>query len=151
MSNNQQTVEEAINALGIAFRNLSEAINLSIKKNVVSENRIQLLKTTSENNLLLSKDILKIVSETLDMSIDIMISKNRTQHIVDARAIYFYLVKKVLKVEISFSDLGMILKRDHATVIYSVNKAEDLIFSDKAFEAKVNKCINAYNLVFTDK
>lgn len=149
MSDNTKTVTEAMDDLDVAFRNLAEAVKHSVYTHIISEKRLMLLKTASESSLVKSQEVLTLVSETLDVSKDLLLDKNRTRHVVDARNIYCYLVKKVAKIEISLSDLGKILNKDHATVLHACRKTEDLIFSDKDFEIKLNKCIEAYNRVFT--
>ncbi len=147
--NNTKTIAEALDALDIAFRKLSEVIKQTVNNYVSTEKRLMLLKTTSENSLVKSQEVLTLVSETLDVSKDLLLCKNRTRHVVDARNIYCFLVKKVAKIEISFVDLGKILNKDHATVLHACRKTEDLVFADKEFEIKLKKCIEAYNRVFT--
>lgn len=152
MSNNSpQTIAQAFEQLDIAFMNLSEAIKIGVSKYVASEQRVMLLKTTSQSNLMLSREVLTLVSETLDIPIEQLIGKNRTQYVVDARSIYFYIVRKVAKIDISLTDLGNLMNKSHATVLHACQHVSDLMLTEKAFEAKVNKCIDAYNLVFTTK
>ena len=62
---------------------------------------------------------------------DQIINRNNSQQITEARQIYCYLAKK--HTEYSLVYIGKFIKREHATVIYSIRTAENLLEKDKIF------------------
>lgn len=67
----------------------------------------------------------------LDLSL-----KNRTRPYVEARAIYYTLIKS--KVKSSLYDIGRGVNRNHATVIHGLKLCEILIETDKKFRNDYN-------------
>lgn len=76
-------------------------------------------------------------------------SPKRQREIVNARQLFCYFTRK--RTELSFSEIGDIINRDHATVIHSVKEIKNLLTYDREFkeivpeiEAKIEKYERLY-------
>lgn len=89
------------------------------------------------------KSILSDVSSKTGISIDALKSKSRFRQIVDARCIYFRRAKEITK--LSYASIGFEVNRDHATVIFGLNKAytirEVIELYNRIFHPELNKPI----------
>jgi len=81
-------------------------------------------------------DVVKIVEEAFDVSIDQIKSKARYAHIRIPRQVLAFLL---IKYGLTTSKAGFIINRDHATVIHSVKVVEDTIDTDKDFKKLIEK------------
>lgn len=152
MSSNDPTINEAMNQVEIALKNLANAIiEKTICKNLVMKYRVNILGTMQKGELQMCREILKIVSNTLDVNIELFSERNKKQYIVDARHIYFYMIKKILLIEISYAELGKIINRDHASVMHSCAIAKNLTETDFDFRAKLDSCVEAYHEIINSK
>lgn len=89
--------------------------------------------------------LFKIISKETELSREEIISKIRKPDYADARRIFAVIIKSNFKV--SLRDVGEILGgRDHATIISSIKKHEELYDSNKKYIEKYNK-INSKFLV----
>lgn len=89
--------------------------------------------------------LFKIISKETELSREDIISKTRKPDYADARRIFAVIIKSNFKV--SLRDIGEILGgRDHATIISSIKKHEELYDSNKKYIEKYNK-INSKFLV----
>lgn len=96
--------------------------------------------TNKEKNLLFS-----IISKETGLSKEDVISKSRKPDYADARRIFAVIIKSNFKV--SLRDIGDILGgRDHATIISSIKKHDELYESNKKYIEKFNN-INSKFLV----
>lgn len=66
-------------------------------------------------------------------------TKSKEHHLADARRIYCYLARKLTTY--SYREIGEVINRDYSTVIYLINKTEELIEFDKDFEQLFNRCL----------
>ena len=80
--------------------------------------------------------ILQIVSSYMDISISEMKGRTRMRKAVEARQAFFYIYYNLIP--ITYRELGYILNRDHATVIYSIKTVENIIsvYQDKNTDIK---------------
>ena len=67
--------------------------------------------------------------------------KNQSLTRVDARAVYFYLQRKYTRQ--SFREIGVPFKKDHTTVLHSINKADHyrkqlFVKADKLYTKIIN-------------
>lgn len=69
-----------------------------------------------------SRDIISIVSLITDVSIHDMESHRKTANIVMARRLFHFLTKEMT--QLSYPQIGKIVKQDHTTVIHNVTVAE---------------------------
>jgi len=88
----------------------------------------------------LSDNVLSAVSHVVRLPVNDILKKSRYDDIVEARFIYFWIVRK--KYMFSFHLIGRFVNKDHATVLYGVNKAEEWMVTRKGFKERVAKCIN---------
>lgn len=86
--------------------------------------------------------ISKIVAEKHGKSREFIFFDTRVRQIADLRAIFFYFAKTYTR--LSLADIGKYSKRmgrnkahDHATVLYNVNKVEEMMSVDKEFKKRV--------------
>ena len=82
-------------------------------------------------NLLI--DICKVTG----ISVDGVLKKNRSGEFVIARQLYCYYARLM---GFGLAEIGMIINRDHSTVLYSINKVNELI------QVKDKKMMNYINL-----
>lgn len=96
----------------------------------------------------LLKSIIDLVCSDFDITIDQIRSRNRKQHLSDARKLIAYLM---IQKSPSMSDtiIGEAINRDRTTALHCHRAAADLIFKNKAFidrytriEAKLQQIIN---------
>lgn len=81
------------------------------------------------------KQISHIVALHFNLTIVDILGKSRRRELVDARSIIMYFAFK--KTKLSLSAIGRFFNKNHSTVIYSRNNAENLMFSDKEFNKNV--------------
>lgn len=122
-------------------------IEFSNQKNISLETALSAFKnqvTFSDAKELSISKIKKVVADYYGLTKQQLASKNRTKSISNARQIAIYLCRKHL--DISFVKIGQEFgKRDHSTIISSVEKVEKSIRDDAFFaqavaeiEAKLN-------------
>ena len=80
---------------------------------------LKIVKTYEKQDAKTLNSILHIVSERQNISINDMRSKKRNREIVVARQLYCHFAKE--KTNHSLFDIGFEIRRDHATVLYSIN------------------------------
>jgi len=92
-------------------------------------------------------DILRIVCEESDVTINEITSKQRFSRIVDSRQIFSYIMR--YKFGYTYSQTGSILDRDHATIIHSCKVHQDKFKFDRGYEEltlriydEINRVIN---------
>ena len=77
--------------------------------------------------------IQKVVSEYFQLDIDILQSKTRKRHVVQARQLAMFFAKKFTKN--SLANIGsQIGDRDHATVLHACKTVDNLVTTDKQFK-----------------
>jgi chromosomal replication initiator protein len=102
---------------------------------------VRFLIEQKEKNILektyLIDDILKVVCDYFNMSVDSLRAKTRKREIVQARQLAMYFSKNMTKS--SLASIGFqIGKKDHATVLHSCKTVNNLIETDKKFRKIVN-------------
>jgi len=75
--------------------------------------------------------ILRGISSITGIPESEIIGRNRVQELVDARRIYCHLARK--HTDKTLYSIGRLIKRDHSTVLYYDNTAQNLIKTDKDF------------------
>ena len=73
-----------------------------------------------QRRLVSHKDVIREVSKFYNIPIDVVFQKTRKQKFVSARQIVMYLLREDLN--LSYSEIGNKIKRDHTTVIHSCDK-----------------------------
>ena len=118
-------------------REIDLALTKDILKNFVKQNSKEL---TIEH-------IQKLVCDHFDMPVDLMKSKTRKRHIVQARQISMYFAKNMTKA--SLANIGKHFGgRDHSTVIHACQTVQDLMETDNRFKSKVLELEKLININF---
>jgi len=80
------------------------------------------------------------ICETLDLDKDEFLSRLKTAPLSDARKIFLYLTR-VRLYRFTCSKLGRYLGRDHSTIVYAVQRCEELLEIDLDFQANYKSCL----------
>ena len=113
---------------------LKKDVDLEIAKRVVKN-----LIKTSDKEIDLA-EIQRMVCDHFNIEFDKLQSKSRLGDVVNARQIAMYLTKKFTKN--SLKSIGSYYgKRDHTTVIHSIQKVDDFLNTDEDYKAcKIKIC-----------
>lgn len=68
-------------------------------------------------------EILEVISNQSNQSVEDIMSRTRRQEIVDARQLFCHVIKE--KYDMPLAKIGKIIGRDHATVIHSIKAHRD--------------------------
>ena len=82
----------------------------------------------------------RAIQSVLDVTIDDMRSASRRRNIVNARFIFSTILYELTG--FSYSHIGRIINRDHATVLYHIKTCRQLIDIDKYFKNMYNEVKN---------
>ena len=135
IKSNIRELEGALNKL-LAYSNL-EKTEITMQ---IAMKELQNIITPDKPREITPQLIIEVVSEHFQISLDQMISKNRSNSIARPRQIAMYLCKEMT--DTPLETIGSLLGgRDHSTVIHGVNKIDD--------EYKVNE--QTRNLIETIK
>lgn len=119
IKSNIRELEGALNKL-LAYGNLVKTeitMDIAIKE-------LQNIITPDKPREITPQLIIEVVSEHFQISLDQMISKNRSNSIVRPRQIAMYLCKNMT--DIPLESIGALLGgRDHSTIIHGINKITD--------------------------
>ena len=128
---NIRELEGALNRL-IAFSQINEtALNLKTTSQILSK----IISTPKKKTNL--KNIIKIVSEFYDISINDLINRSRKKELVYPRQITMYLVREELNS--SYPYIGEKLGgRDHTTVMYACQKINKEIENNQSLQQEIN-------------
>ncbi|MBL7705664.1 MAG: chromosomal replication initiator protein DnaA [Taibaiella sp.] len=126
IQNNIRDLRGAVISILAQSTLLKKEVDLELAKRVVKN-----LIKTPEKELGIA-EIQKMVCTYFKIDYDKLQSKTRTGDVVNARQIAMYLAKKFTKC--SLKTIGDHFgKRDHTTVIHSVQKVEDFLKTDEAY------------------
>lgn len=84
------------------------------------------------------------LSDKAGIDPDELMQRTRRQGVVILRQQLFYIIKSTHKLEISYPDIARVFGMNHATVIYSVNKVEDLMDVDINYRERTLDLKQAY-------
>ena len=80
-----------------------------------------------------------VVSKNLNVSVEDLKSRRKTENISHARHTSIFLIKQLT--DLTLKEIGNIFGRDHSTVLSSVNKIEDDIKTKNRVKNEINKLI----------
>ncbi len=136
---NVRELEGALNKLRIYAKLNDEEMTLDLTKEVL---RDIISKDTDIN--ITPELILSTVSEHMEVSIDDIQSKKRSQDIATARQLVMYLCR--ILTDKSLQSIGEVVGgKDHATVYSGIKRIEDRLKSDPQFETTLNVIIKKIN------
>lgn len=125
IKSNIRELEGALNKL-LAYSNLEKmeiTMDIAIKE-------LQNIITPDKPKEITPQLIIEVVSEHFQISLDQMISKNRSKDIARPRQIAMYLCKNMT--DVPLDSIGALLGgRDHSTIIHGVQKISDEYESDE--------------------
>ena len=132
IKSNVRELEGALNRL-LAFANLGNVeINMEI-----AQRELQNIISPDKPKEITPQLIIEVVSDHFNISVDQMISKNRSCDISKPRQIAMYLCKTMVS-EVSLDTVGSLLGgRDHSTIIHGVKKITDEIETNETMAATV--------------
>ena len=132
IKSNVRELEGALNRL-LAFANLGNVeINMEI-----AQRELQNIISPDKPKEITPQLIIEVVSDHFNISVDQMISKNRSSDISKPRQIAMYLCKTMVS-EVSLDTVGSLLGgRDHSTIIHGVKKITDEIETNETMAATV--------------
>jgi hypothetical protein len=96
-----------------------------------------------------AQQVLALVCGCLEVSIQDIKSKSRLRHLVEARQIYSYIIMKVTTVEVTLKDAGIVMSKDHASVLHGVKQTIILNETSIPFSKKLSACINEFTKRFS--
>ena len=88
------------------------------------------------------------VCAELDIEVSTVIAHNRNRTIVDLRHLLMYVLRN--EFEMTFSEVGSFLHRDHATVIHGTNKIQSLL-ETKQITVFLGQCLQAAEDVYNSQ
>ena len=139
ITTNVRELEGALNKIGVFSKLMNESVTLETAKESLKDiiNKDNIVSITPEL-------IVKTVSEHMNISVEDICSKKRSQDIATARQIVMYLCRKytVLALKSIGNAVG---GKDHATVINGITRTEERLTSDPAFKATVDTIIKKLN------
>ena len=102
-------------------------------------------KVTTPKTALTKEIILKTTAEFYYLTIDQLISKNKTRKLTTPREMCMYLMRELL--DITFSEIGMTFSnRDHSTVMKACARVEAKIAKDSDYKLAINKLKEKLNV-----
>ena len=132
IKSNIRELEGALNKL-LALSNL-EKIEITLD---IAIRELQNIITPDKPREITPQLIIEVVSEHFQISLDQMISKNRSKDIARPRQIAMYLCKNMT--DTSLDSIGVLLGgRDHSTIIHGVQKISDEYESDTSTRAMID-------------
>ena len=109
----------------------------------------ELCKSTlepTESVKLTSNQIINKVCEIYKVSPTLALGKFRWKNLVECRQIIAHILRNDKYLSMSYKSIGFMLgRRDHTTIIHSIQSIENYIDTEPAFKEKV---INIYKLVY---
>ena len=129
-----------------SIERLAKLFKEEVKK--ASINYLKRNKVDYNQPLIHASEALCLVCELLSINIDKVKTPSRNAELVEARFIYCFLLMKVSNIKISLANVGTLINRDHATVIYSLNKCIDYNATSIPFRDKLDMCIAEYTRRF---
>jgi chromosomal replication initiator protein len=93
------------------------------------------------------KDVLEIISENFEVTVNDILSISRKREVVDARYVYFAAMK--LKFEKSLADIGkMTCDRDHTTVIHGLKAFKNRYDNENKFKEKTKAVFSILDIEY---
>jgi chromosomal replication initiator protein len=131
VTNNIRNLEGALIKL-LAFASLTGSeINLDMASEVLSS-----IIRTSQIRAATIADVIKLVAETYNITIEQLKSKRRTQDLALARQVAMYIARE--KVSASLNQIGRAFGgRDHTTVMHGCKKISEMMSKDPLFKGSV--------------
>ena len=125
-------VQAIANAKNIDFNIIDENEGLSLARQVLN------LKSEEKKKITID-EILYVIEDEYDVSLDKLTSRSRQSTITNARQIAMYLCRKLT--DLSLVRIGDAFNRDHTTVMHSIDKVESHIKEDQIFKMEIDSLV----------
>ena len=103
----------------------------------IAQKELQNIITPDKPKEITPQLIIEVVSEHFQISLDQMISKNRSKDIARPRQIAMYLIRNMT--ETSLKAVGVILGgKDHSTIKHGIEKIENELKADETLSNTIN-------------
>lgn len=90
-----------------------------------------------EMKMMLHNAVERVCKLLGDVSTEEIMGKNRTFRVASARQLVFWYLWYVCK--LSFSDIGRTMGKHHATIMYGVRQAEEMIKSGRPYDKRIRE------------
>lgn len=94
------------------------------------------------NDHLKTRILVNIITKKFGIFEEELFSKKRDREIVEPRQLITYMIKK--ETELSLAQIGMIINRDHATVLHSVKAWNNLLDTEQPIRIKTREVADEY-------
>lgn len=119
---------------------MNPMIYVGLEDNRKNAFRKKLMKTMMSVRKSVIRDVYENMLIHLNVSDREIRSSVRTRKLATKRQIVSHIL--INKYKAKLTEVGRILNRHHATIIYSCDTASDLLVADKIFKTKYNSTIN---------
>lgn len=99
--------------------------------------------------LLHAKDVLELVCELLSIDKLEVMGKSRKREVLDVMRIYCFIMMRMTSVKVTLEEVGLVVNRDHATVLHHVRGAINLSKNSYPFIEKLNRSIDRFKNRFS--
>lgn len=134
LRSNIRQIEGAIKKLSAKSLIMGQVINMELAKSCLGE----LLGGAEPISVTVDK-IFSAVYKKYDISREDIKSKKRPKNISWARQVAIYMIREIT--ELSYPDIGEIVSKDHATVIYAYNLVKKRITSEPMINVEITELI----------
>ena len=115
---------------------LNQEITLDLAKSVIS-NAVKVSKSQVTFEIIAEK-----VCEHYNIDTDLIYGKSRKREISDARQVVMFMAKK--HTQLSSTNIGLRLSRNHATVLHACKTIEERLSVDKQLQEDIDKIENGF-------
>lgn len=139
-----QKINSSIRELEGAFLRVTKYAEW-MKQEITSDLVNEILHNTYDQRKRTSQEIISIICNQLNISIEILKSKDRKREVVRARQKFIYIYQK--STGSSYLHIARILGgKDHTSIMYAKNKAEELITTDQEFAESIKSLQATLNI-----
>ncbi len=133
--NSIRNLEGALNRL-IFYSSINHVSHIDM--DITNDALSSLIDTKKNKSKISEQKILNAVSSYYSVSVPQITGKLKTSQVATARHVAIYLIRTML--DVSFVRIGELFSnRDHATIMYSVNKIEKMLKTDDKMLTVINK------------
>ena len=139
-----EVIEKGVTDL-TEYTKSTEAIMLKInkKQNDLKKLKNEIIKEKKEKEKKFRTKQLQSILNIVNIENSINISKiTRTRDYVNARMIYAYMCRRFTKC--TFKEIGILIERNHATIIHLIRHYEGVYKTDSDFKILSDRCLSSY-------
>jgi chromosomal replication initiation ATPase DnaA len=83
-----------------------------------------------------SDSLINVICRFFNLDVQKFKGRDRHKHYCDARNMYAFYIKDTYQSQISLTQLGKTIGRDHSTVIHYIQQHENLMYRDEPYTSK---------------